>query len=86
MDINDFKLELVTLQQKDKEDAIKNGFTNKDSWFMHIIKEPNDEVAEAIVSLAKRYDIDENIVAKYFDPTMLIRISKIKKRVKEITN
>ncbi len=83
MDIEDFKLELTALQNKDIEDATALGFNNKDSWFKYIINKDKDEVAEAIIDLAKRYQVQDNVVAYYFDPTMLIRISKIKNNFKE---
>ena len=78
MSIDDFKLELIALQRRDVEDATNNGFNDKDSWFKHIINAEKDEVAEGIIDLAKRYELDDNIVAYYFDPTMLIRLSKVK--------
>ena len=78
MNIDDFKLELISLQKRDIEDANNNGFKDKDSWFKHIINSEKDEVAEGIIDLAKRYELNDNVVAYYFDPTMLIRLSKVK--------
>ncbi len=78
MDIEDFKLELTALQNRDIEDAKNHGFNDKDSWFKFIINEEKDEVAEGIINLAKRYEVKDTVVAYYFDPTMLIRISKVK--------
>ena len=85
MDIEDFKLELTALQSKDIEDAKTCGFNDKDSWFKYIINKDKDEVAEAILDLAKRYQVQDNVVAYYFDPTMLIRISKIKNSIKKVS-
>ena len=84
MDIEDFKLELTALQNKDIEDAKNNGFNDKDSWFKHIINSDTDEVAEGIINLANRYDVKDTVVAYYFDPTMLIRLSKIKNQHKNL--
>lgn len=85
MDIEDFKLELTTLQNKDIEDAKEAGFEDKDSWFRHIINAEKDEVAEAVENLAQRYGVQDTVVAYYFDPTMLIRLSKIKASKKQMT-
>ena len=85
MDIDDFKLELVALQKKDMEDAKNLGIKDKDNWFRYIINADKDSVAEGVLNLAKRYNIEDNVVAYYFDPTMLIRISKIKESNKKIT-
>ena len=84
MEIEDFKLELTALQNKDIEDAKNNGFNDKDSWFRHIINADKDIVAESIISLAERYGVKDTVVAYYFDPTMLIRISKIKNQTKKM--
>ena len=85
MNIEDLKLEIKALQQKDTEDAIENGFNDKDEWFKYIINKDNDEVALAIQDLSKRYNVDENVIAVHFDPTMLIRLSKIKHSNKKMT-
>ena len=85
MDIEDFKLEIKALQQKDTEDAINNGFNDKDSWFKYIINQEQDEVAQSIIDISKRYQVNENIVAINFDPTMLIRLSKVKNQTKKMT-
>ena len=83
MNIDDFKLELIALQKRDEIDATNNGFNDKDSWFKYIINAPKDEVAEGIIDLAKRYELDDNVVAYYFDPTMLIRLSKVKNQAEK---
>ena len=83
MTIDDLKLELIALQNRDMEDAINNGINNKDLWLKHMMESEEDEVAEGILDLAKRYELDDNVVAYYFDPTMLIRLSKVKNRMKE---
>ena len=80
----DFKLELMALQKKDTMDANEQGFFDKDSWFKHIINADKDIVAESIIDLAKRYDIKDTVVAYYFDPTMLIRLSKVKNDKKKM--
>lgn len=83
--LEDFKLELILLQKKDTEDAINRGFKNKDDWFRYIISQKTDEVAEAIINLAQRYNVNENVVASYFDSTMLYRILRVKRDHKEMT-
>lgn len=35
IDIKDLELELKVLQKKDTEDALAQGFTNKDDWALH---------------------------------------------------
>ena len=85
MNIEDFKLELIALQNKDVEDAKAAGFTDKEEWFKNIINAKKDTIAEAIISLADRYKIKDTVVAYYFDPTMLIRICKVKNAKKEMT-
>ena len=77
MSIEDYKLEIVALQRKDTENAKKNGFKNKDEYFKYIINEKKDEIAEAILDIARRYNVDKNIVAYNFDPTMIVRINKL---------
>lgn len=78
MTIEDLKLEIKALQQKDTEDAINNGFNNKDEWLKYILNQGNDEIAKHVQDLAQRYNISDNVIAFYFDPTMLIRLSKVK--------
>jgi len=80
MSIEDFKLELTVLQRKDTEDAKNLGYNDKDAWFKHIMSEEHDEVAEAIINLAERAEIKEDVVAYYFDPTMLIRLAKVRNK------
>lgn len=84
MEIEDFKLELTALQNKDVEDAKNSGFNDKDSWFRHIINADKDIVAESVINLAERYGVKDTVVAYYFDPTMLIRISKVKNQMKKM--
>lgn len=84
MEIEDFKLELTALQNKDIEDAKNSGFNDKDSWFRHIINADKDIVAESVINLAERYGVKDTVVAYYFDPTMLIRISKVKNQTKKM--
>ena len=85
MTIDNVKLELLALQKKDTEDAINSGFKSKDDWFKYILSSDKDEVAEAVLDLSKRYDLDENVIANYFDPTMIVRLIKIKNQAKKIT-
>ena len=82
MELEDFKLELIALQNKDLEDAKALGYKDKDSLFKYIINAKEDIVAESIIDLAKRYNIKDTVVAYYFDPTMVIRLSKIKNNLK----
>ena len=85
MDIDNIALEIKALQKKDTEDALNSGFKNKQAWFKHIINSDTDEVAKAILDLSKRYDVSETVIANYFDPTMIVRLIKIKNQDKKIT-
>ncbi len=85
MNIEDLKIELIALQKKDTKNALTKGYKDKESWFKHVINESEDEIAEAILDIAKRYQVKENVVAYHFDPMMIFRISKIKKDKKITT-
>lgn len=80
--LEDFKLEIELLQKKDYQNAIEQGFYNKKDWYENIMKASNDEIAEAIINLAKRYDLLVENVANIFDSTMIMRVGKIAKKVK----
>ena len=78
MKTEDLRIELKALQRKDTENAITKGFNNKYDWFKFIIKQNTDEIAQSIQEIAQRYQINENIIAFHFDPTMIIRLNKLK--------
>jgi hypothetical protein len=78
--IDDFKLELKALQQKDTENANNMGYKTKREWFEYIMKEKDDEIAKAIMDLAVRYNVPLNTVAYNFDPTMVMRVGKLIKQ------
>ena len=64
MTIDDLKLELITLQKKDTINALNKGFKNKSEWFKYVINEKEDEVASAILDIAKRYNTStSNIIS-----------------------
>ena len=81
--LEDFKLEIELLQKKDYQNAIEQGFNNKKDWYEYIIKRPEDEIAEAIISLAERYQLLVENVANIFDPTMIMRVGKVAQIKKE---
>lgn len=83
MTIEDFKLEIRLLQQKDTEDAFNSGYTTKKEWYSYISKQENDKIAKAIIELAKRYKISPQLAAINFDSTMMKRINKYLKTNKE---
>lgn len=78
--LENYKLEIRILQQKDQETAIDNGFTNKSDWFKYICQQDYDEIAEAIISIAERYEVPLERVAHDFDSTMVVRLGRIKNR------
>ncbi len=75
--LEDFKLEIELLQKKDYQNAVELNFDNKKDWYEYIIKQAEDQIAEAIIDLATRYDVPIENVANIFDPTMIIRVGKI---------
>ncbi|MDD4187797.1 MAG: hypothetical protein PHX04_03445 [Bacilli bacterium] len=81
--LENLKLEIIILQKKDYQNALDHGFTNKKEWYNYIINSSNDEIAEAIIQLASRYDVLPVNVANIFDSSMIMRVGKI---VKEKNN
>ena len=76
----DYLLELKLLQQKDTENAKKIGFDTKKKWFDYITKQEVDEIAEAVISLAERFELPVDVVARHFDvsdESMFMRVGKI---------
>lgn len=61
----------------DNKNAEDNDIYSSDNWFNYIIQKDEDSVANSIISLAKRYDLKIEKVAREFGPQMLIRTSKI---------
>ncbi len=83
MNIEDIKLEIITLQKLDTQNAIENNIENKETWLKHCLTMKTDKIAEAIIDLAKRTNIKEENLAKLFDETMIIRVLKQKERKKQ---
>ncbi len=83
--LDDYKLEIMLLQQKDYNNAQKLGFNNKKDWYDYIINQDNDEIADAIIKLAERYDILIENAANSFDHTMLMRVGKILKNQNKVS-
>lgn len=76
MNINTYELEILTLQKKDTENALASGYKTKKEWYDFIIKQDTDEIADAILDIAKRYNLDAATVANTFDPSMVVRLGK----------
>ena len=86
IDIKDLELELKVLQKKDTEDALAQGFTNKDDWALHKLNtNEKDEVADAIINMAQRYEISQENLAVSFDKSlsMYLRVQNSKKMLKQ---
>lgn len=77
--IEDYKLEITLLQKKDTENALTKGFDNKTDWYNYIIKEETDDIANAILDIAERYNVPALTVALNFDASMVPRIKKVQK-------
>lgn len=84
LNIEDLKLELTLLQRADTEEALKQGFTEKDKWILHKINsKENDEIAEAIIDISKRYNVPVYNLAQKFDKsgfTMYLRVANQMKK------
>ena len=76
MNIEDLKLELITLQKLDTENALKENITNKSTWLNRCLNNDKDEIAESVIEVADRYNIEVLTLAKMFDETMLYRVLK----------
>ena len=86
IDIKDLELELKVLQKKDTEDALEQGFTNKDDWALHKLNtNEKDEVADALIEMGKRYKISPENLAVSFDKrlSMYLRVQNSKKMLKQ---
>lgn len=83
MNIEDLKLELIALQKLDTENALKENITDKRKWLNACLSKPNDEIAQCIIDLSKRYNIKEIAIAKIFDETMVYRVLNILKKDKK---
>ena len=81
--IEDYRLEILLLQKRDQELALEQGFTTRRAWLENILKQDNDEVAEAIIDMARRYEVPVETVASNFDPaTMTARVLKVLEKQK----
>ncbi len=77
--IEDYKLEITLLQKRDTENALAKGFDNKSDWCNHIMKEETDDIANAILDIAHRYNLPVLTVALNFDASMVPRVKRIQK-------
>jgi hypothetical protein len=85
MNIDDFALELRLLQNKDADTALGAGFKNKSDWFDYISKQDDDKIANDVINLALRYNLDVITTALKFDENMVRRVEIVlKRKVKEI--
>ena len=75
--LKDYLLEIKALQVADYKKALENDFKTKKDWFNYIIKQENDEIANAIISLSNRYKIPLERAANDFDSSMIMRVGKI---------
>lgn len=83
MNIEDIKLEIITLQKLDTQNALENNIEDKETWLKECLNKDKDPIAQAIIDLAKRTNIKEENLAKLFDETMIIRVLKEKERKKQ---
>lgn len=81
LNIDDLKLELQALQAKDTEDAKKAGFKTKDDWTLYKLNHPEmkDEIAEALIDIAKRYNVSLGTLAAIYDKglSMFLRVQSV---------
>jgi type III secretion system FlhB-like substrate exporter len=77
--IENYKLEIINLQKRDTKDALAKGYKDKNSWFEYIIKQKKDKVAEEIIKIAQKYQLNKELVASHFDQLMVKRINNISK-------
>ena len=84
--IENYKLEIRTLQRTDTKNALNNGFNTKEEWLNFITKQPHDEIAEAIITTAERFKIPTDKVAKHFDSSDNLIIKRIKLHLKKQFN
>lgn len=77
MNIEDIKLEIIALQKLDTQNAVKSGAKTKTEWFKTIVtSEEKDVIASSIIDLSNRSNVKPEILANYFDDTMILRIAK----------
>jgi hypothetical protein len=76
-DIEDYRLEIILLQEKDTRMAKESGHKTKQDWYNHIINSEADEIAIAIIDISERYNIPVETVASHFDSSMVMRVGKI---------
>ena len=77
MTINEYKNEIIKLQKKDTQNAIKSGYKTKISWYNYIKTQKNDQIAISVINIARLCNINPLITAEHFDPTMITRVSHI---------
>ena len=76
--LEDYFLEIRTLQMLDYKNATENNFDSRTAWFNHMMSQQKDEIAEAIISLSERYEVPLSRAAEDFDPSMVLRVGRIK--------
>lgn len=77
MNIDDIKLEINALQKLDTQNAINNGIEDKKEWFkLQVTSNADDVIAESLLDLSSRSEVNPEILASHFDDTMILRIAK----------
>ncbi len=77
--LEQYSLEIKSLQTEDYKRAIENGFDNKYAWAEYASKQKHDDIAQSIIEIADRYNVPLERVSSDFDITMDIRIKNISK-------
>lgn len=83
MNIEDIKLEIITLQKLDTKHALERNIENKEQWLKECLNMEKDDIAAAIINLAQRVNINEENIANLFDKTMILRVAKEQQRNKK---
>ena len=77
MNIDDIKLEINALQKLDTQNAINSGIEDKKEWFkFQVTSNADDVIAESLLDLSSRAEVNPEILASHFDDTMILRIAK----------
>ena len=77
MNIDDIKLEINALQKLDTQNAINNGIEDKKEWFkLQVTSNADDVIAESLLDLSSRSEVNPESWASHFDDTMILRIAK----------
>lgn len=77
MNIDDIKLEINALQKLDTQNAINSGIEDKKEWFkLQVTSNADDVIAESLLDLSSRSEVNPEILARHFDDTMILRVAK----------